>query len=133
MNTPIFEQLLRLMVQLLSGLERDTSLTWSLRQTLTLDQRFYQIHQNLILNFANDGILMPAEAASRQSDRLFQAFGELMSDLEDDSDVWTATHRHHLCYELRQIHSHFSQLLDDAVDQLEQHASQILTSKGDNL
>lgn len=118
MSTPIFENLRQLMVQLLTGLERDTSLTWSLRQTLMLDQRFHQIHQKLVLSFAGDGILLPPDAASRQSDRLFQEFGELMSELEDDSDLWTANHRDHLCKELRRIHDHFSQLLDDAVDRV---------------
>ena len=116
MSTPIFENLRQLMVQLLTELERDTSLTWSLRQTLTLDQQFHQIHQKLVLNFADDGILLPPDAASRQSDRLFQEFGELMSELEDDNDMWTANHRDYLCKELRQIHDRFSQLLDDAVD-----------------
>lgn len=118
MSTPIFEILRQKLVQLLTGLERDARLAWSLRQTLMLDQRFHQIHQKLVLNFADDGILLPPDAASRQSDRLFREFGELMSDLEDDSDLWTANHRDHLCEELRRIHDHFSQLLDDTVDRV---------------
>ncbi len=118
MSTPIFKDLRQHLVQLLTGLENDIRLTWTLRQTLFLDQRFHQIHQKLVCSFADDGIRMPSDAASRQVERLFQEFGELVSELEDDSDLWTANHRNYLSNEFRRIHERFSQLLDDAVDRV---------------
>ncbi len=129
MSTPIFNSLRQLMVQLLLELEQDTKLSWCLRHTLLLEQRFYEIHENLQAHFARYGIQAPSDIASHLSDRLFQEFGDLMSELEEDSDDWwTAKHCDCLGDRLHQLHEEFDRILDKSVIRVWQHQATLYPS-----
>ena len=125
----VLDELLNHMIQLLTDLERDKSLDWSLRHTMWLDQRLYDIHDNMKHHFVRGGILSPSDAASRLSDRLFHEFGNLMSELEDDSDDWwTPKQCSRVCDLLHKLHQRFDELLDHAVENVWQRQAALLPS-----
>lgn len=125
----IFDELLNRMIQLLTDLERDKSLDWSQRHTMLLDQRLYDIHDNIKHHFVRAGILPPSDAASLLSSRLFLELGDLMTELTDDSDEWwTPRHCQRVHERLHRLHQQFDELLDHAVECVWHHQAALLPS-----
>lgn len=125
----VIDELLNRMIQLLTDLERNKSLDWSQKHMMLLDQRLYDIHDNIKHHFVRGGILPPSDAASRLSDRLFYELGDLMTELTEDSDKWwTPRHCQHVCELLHNLHRQFDELLDHAVESVWHHQAALLPS-----